>query len=256
MGQQHERAQQEGQPSQEGARRGGAGSRALGTARPAAEGGEGRGLDRRVVRSRRAIMAAFERLVMERPLSQITVSAIAREADVDRKTFYLHFGSIDGLLDEMARRVVDRVLDSVEQSREAAGDAGGLYDERALEAFFPALATALSEDLALNRRLIESIPAEDLLRHLAEPLSCGIRRRGLVSAVVDEQTLDLCLSFELGGLLSLFRTWALSDEVTIEQVTQLALAITGGGVREVSLSTLGRGHAAEAPERDGDGRAG
>lgn len=44
-------------------------------------------IDRRIVRSRNAILSAFERLLMEKPLADITVSAIAREANVDRKTF-------------------------------------------------------------------------------------------------------------------------------------------------------------------------
>ena len=35
-------------------------------------------LDRRIVRSRNAILSAFERLLMDKPLADITVSAIAR----------------------------------------------------------------------------------------------------------------------------------------------------------------------------------
>lgn len=42
-------------------------------------------IDRRIVRSRNAILSAFERLLMDKPLADITVSAIAREANVDRK---------------------------------------------------------------------------------------------------------------------------------------------------------------------------
>lgn len=64
-------------------------------------------LDRRIVRSRNAILSAFERLLMEKPLADITVSAIAREANVDRKTFYVHFGTVDGLLDAIAVDVVE-----------------------------------------------------------------------------------------------------------------------------------------------------
>ena len=70
-------------------------------------------VDRRVRRSRRAIVAAFDRLITEVPLEQVTVSAIAREADVDRKTFYQHFGSVDGLLDAIADDVVTGLLDEV-----------------------------------------------------------------------------------------------------------------------------------------------
>lgn len=186
-----------------------------------------RPVDRRVTRSRRAIRAAFERLVMERPLDDITVSAIAREADVDRKTFYQHFGSVDGLLDEMALEVVARVLD----------DAEAAYCERdadcALAAFFSGLARALSENLALNRRLLESVPPERLLGHLADPLAHGIRERGLVSPEMDARTFDYCLAFELGGLVAALRAWALAGEGAppVEDVTRVAQELTSVGIR-------------------------
>lgn len=186
-----------------------------------------RPVDRRVARSRRAIRAAFERLVMERPLDDITVSAIAREADVDRKTFYQHFGSVDGLLDEMALEVVGRVLDDAEAAyRERDVD-------RALAAFFSGLARALSENLALNRRLLESVPPERLLGHLADPLAHGIRERGLVSPEMDAQTFDYCLAFELGGLVAALRAWALAGEGAppVEDVTRVAQELTSAGIR-------------------------
>ena len=79
-------------------------------------------LDRRIVRSRNAILSAFERLLMEKPLADITVSAIAREANVDRKTFYVHFGTVDGLLDAIAEDVVEMIVDSVELTLASLGD--------------------------------------------------------------------------------------------------------------------------------------
>ena len=40
-------------------------------------------VDRRVVRTRKAILAAFEKLLEKKDLSEITISSIAREADID-----------------------------------------------------------------------------------------------------------------------------------------------------------------------------
>ena len=87
-------------------------------------------LDRRIVRSRNAILSAFERLLMEKPLADITVSAIAREANVDRKTFYVHFGTVDGLLDAIAVDVVEMIVDSVEKT---LASMDGDTNERAFE---------------------------------------------------------------------------------------------------------------------------
>ena len=112
-------------------------------------------LDRRIVRSRNAILSAFERLLKVKPLADITVSAIAREANVDRKTFYVHFGTVDGLLDAIAVDVVEMIVDSVEKT---LASMDGDTNERALgeaATFFKTVNEALCNNLVLNRQLIE-----------------------------------------------------------------------------------------------------
>ena len=47
-------------------------------------------IDRRVLKTRAAIKAALDKLVKEQGMDKLTVSALAREANIDRKTFYLH----------------------------------------------------------------------------------------------------------------------------------------------------------------------
>lgn len=130
-------------------------------------------LDRRIIRSRNAILSAFERLLMEKPLADITVSAIAREANVDRKTFYVHFGTVDGLLDAIAVDVVNMIVDSVEKT---LASMDGDTNERALGAaatFFKTVNEALCNNLVLNRQLIENIPLDDFMGSS----SCAARAR-------------------------------------------------------------------------------
>lgn len=191
-----------------------------------------RDVDRRVRRSRRAIIEAFERLIMSYELDEITVSALAREADVDRKTFYQHFGTIDGLLDAIADQTVSEILDEVE---EAVGDGGGPSGDRArLRAFFDALMRNLSEDLILEQRYYEHIPSELLFERLSRPLMRQIVDRGLVSGTLTGDDLEMLLSFGLGGLFSLYRWWFLSDRsIPLEEVTRRAGLLVEGGVSEL-----------------------
>ena len=69
-------------------------------------------VDRRVLRSRAAMVAAFEDLLAEKAYEDITVTDIARKADVDRKTFYKHFGSIDGLLAYVLDSHIDDIVEN------------------------------------------------------------------------------------------------------------------------------------------------
>ena len=61
----------------------------------------GRKEDLRVVKTREAIQTAFERLLETTEFGEITISTIAREARVSRKTFYAHYSSTADLLADM-----------------------------------------------------------------------------------------------------------------------------------------------------------
>lgn len=188
-------------------------------------------LDRRIVRSRNAILSAFERLLMEKPLADITVSAIAREANVDRKTFYVHFGTVDGLLDAIAEDVVETIIDSVEKTLASLGSDP---NERALGAaatFFKTINEALCNNLVLNRQLIENIPLDDFMARLRVPLERKIAERNLLPQGLKDEMFDYYLAFLLSGIIGIYRTWALSDgSVPIERVSAVANNLTINGL--------------------------
>src|SRR4249919_346456 len=55
-------------------------------------------VDRRVARTRQALLQAFVALMFERNYRTISVADIAQRADVGRSTFYEHFGGKDEIL--------------------------------------------------------------------------------------------------------------------------------------------------------------
>lgn len=60
-------------------------------------------MDRRIQKTRTAIKNAYFSLLMEKENAHITISEIARRANIDRKTFYLHYDSVDGIVKEFSR---------------------------------------------------------------------------------------------------------------------------------------------------------
>ena len=59
--------------------------------------------DRRVTRTKAALTAALFELLGEKDFSKISVTELTRRADVDRKTFYLHYQTVDEILEEFTR---------------------------------------------------------------------------------------------------------------------------------------------------------
>lgn len=57
--------------------------------------------DLRVVRTLESIRRAFYDMIVEMDYEDITVKELVRRARINRNTFYLHFSSLDALLDEM-----------------------------------------------------------------------------------------------------------------------------------------------------------
>ena len=86
--------------------------------------------DRRVARTRRALIDAFGRLVTHRRLRRIRVADIVAEAEVGRSTFYDHFPSADALHLEAMTGLLGILADA------AAGRGDPARTERLLDHFW------------------------------------------------------------------------------------------------------------------------
>lgn len=58
-------------------------------------------MDRRIIKTKEAIQNAYTALVLEKRSTKVSISEIARRANIDRKTFYLHYGSTDEIINEL-----------------------------------------------------------------------------------------------------------------------------------------------------------
>ena len=67
-------------------------------------------MDRRKMKTRRAVFTAFEKLLSTKRYRHITVQDILDEADVGRSTFYAHFETKDDLLNAMCAELFDHVF--------------------------------------------------------------------------------------------------------------------------------------------------
>ena len=161
--------------------------------------------DQRVVKTREGIRAAFERLLETMPYDDITVSAIAREARISRRTFYVHYGTVEELLRQMARERVELAADAVQP-------AGELYD--VADYVVKTLSTA--QLLALARE-----PLTDIFR-------TELRKRGMREA--DE--LESWLIFCLGGLFAVYGEWERSgrDQKALDDAAALIGEVTANGI--------------------------
>ena len=67
-------------------------------------------MDRRVAKTRKAIMQAFYTLLDRKKYADITIQDIIDEADIGRSTFYAHFETKDELLHAMCTELFEHVF--------------------------------------------------------------------------------------------------------------------------------------------------
>ena len=77
-------------------------------------------MDRRVIRTKKAIRMSFIDLLKENEINDITVTDIANKADINRKTFYNYYNNVYELLDEIENEVTtsfEKILKEMENNQ-------------------------------------------------------------------------------------------------------------------------------------------
>ena len=67
-------------------------------------------MDLRIQRTKSAIKEAFIGLRRKKPIEKITVTELARQAGINKATFYLHYSDIYELSEEVEDSVIDELL--------------------------------------------------------------------------------------------------------------------------------------------------
>lgn len=69
--------------------------------------------DPRVIRTQQLLLEALMSLAETKPFSKLSVTEITERAGLDRSTFYLHYGGIHALLEDLAAHLFDELRETI-----------------------------------------------------------------------------------------------------------------------------------------------
>lgn len=189
-------------------------------------------LDRRVVRTRKAIMDAFDKLVSSSDVDKITVSAIAREAGIDRKTFYLHYSSVDDLANYKAEKALERVFSTLLE----AGT--GKTNVERMHIALAEVNRILLADITVYSHIASRLSIDQLIERFDQAARPALARVGLNPCPDSDQQALMRLQFYMAGALSLYTSWLTSDRTepleTVSDAIESAIAATCDDSSEIT----------------------
>lgn len=93
-------------------------------------------LDRRVIRTRKAIKDAFISLLYEKELSTISITDIVERSDVNRSTFYAHFHDKEDLIDCLINELISDLIGCFHKAHRSFTKQERQFPKQAIEEMF------------------------------------------------------------------------------------------------------------------------
>ena len=182
-------------------------------------------MDRRIIKTKDAIRKAYLNLIMEKGPSHISVSEVARRANIDRKTFYLHYDSIEDVLEEHIKDRFHKIVMAMEENDYFrnpfnAGTLIGIVDKFYKE----------EEDLLLAMAGSDSY--NELWRHAHDILSDKIVK--LYSPMVNIDAEEIRIIFDMvgAGVIDAYRRWARGEySVNLHRLVEIMNETAENGLR-------------------------
>jgi AcrR family transcriptional regulator len=181
-------------------------------------------LSSRAVKTNRRIHTAFFSLLRQKEFGKITVSDIAREAGINRKTFYAYYND----LDELLAGIEDSLIDKYRPLLMSIDVTSGSFDAKA---FFEQFNSLAREDIDVYRTLAQYGMLIHILEKIEELIVEIITRQLPMPSREKEIRCRFYAQYAASGLLSILTHWIGDPQgLSLDDFTDMAANVTVFGV--------------------------
>ena len=190
---------------------------------------EDKKIDRRVIKTKKAIRNAFIKLLAEKDYNDISVKDIADAADVDRKTVYNYYSGIYELREELENDLVKLWNESIQKL-----DFQKNFENP--QQIFDILTEIINSNLELYSNLIKLDAKSYIIRKLVESMTELVKNELEKSKVAFQgsKKLEIAAQFVTSGILSVYQHWFNSDRnVPLEELSKEIGGIVLYGIKSL-----------------------
>ena len=162
-------------------------------------------VDRRVVKTKRAIRNAFAKLLTIKQLDQITIKDIADEADVNRKTIYNYYNGIYEIQGEVENELVANFKNLIEHL--------DFKSNNDLAIVFDRLTKILNEDIEFYGHLLDSNVNSMLARKMMSALQDMLKVAFIEQDIFPREKIDTIVNYLGSGIFGAYQGWFSSGKI-------------------------------------------
>ena len=182
-------------------------------------------IDRRIIKTKKAIRAAFTKLVAKKDINQITIKELADEADISRKTFYFYYTSVWDIAEEIQNEIADKLFAIIDEN-------GLALEEESYQLVYEKFKSSIENDYQLLISILNASnnPSirEKTIKHFKELLL----KRYSNSFITEDKVANLSIDFIISGSMYVFKKWNNSDKnISLEEFIHMLLLLTRYGLK-------------------------
>ena len=184
-------------------------------------------VDRRVIKTKRAIRNAFAKLMVEKDINDITIIELAEAADINRKTFYNYYSGVYQVIEDIENDIIqsyERLLGNVQFKQSMA----------APYTLFERFSRLINMDPEFFGYLLTMNGNTALITRIMRLLKDKTREVMVAQVDIEEYKDDIMIDFILSGMLSVYQHWFASDKaVPPDEVAQIISTMSFSGFNGV-----------------------
>lgn len=184
--------------------------------------------DRRLNKTDKAIQEALLDLLTGRPLAKISVSDVARQADIDRKTFYLHYATVEDAYQAIADNIIGESMARIEEHLQITETMTPLS---IFEAYFSSIGEIFLDERFIAIWTARTTPLELVFRYYGDSLR-RLMLKSEIFTVYNDKHREYVVSFLLYLTVGTYYTWLDNGrKESLDELTVLASRLAAQGLQ-------------------------
>lgn len=185
-------------------------------------------MDRRIIKTKESIKTAYKNLLLKKKNTKITITELAKTANIDRKTFYLHYNSIEDIM----RDIIDENLSELESAFKNQDLSQGIFDTKLI---INSMNNCLVKDLDFYKAVVHRNDFHLFNNELKEHLFPIIMRNWLENTNLPSDKVSIYCKFLISGITDIYIDWFLNNTaMSLDEIGEIISDIITSGINILS----------------------